>query len=487
MMDEDTAQWAADRIALLFQLHANADYIGEPVSILEHSWQAYEAAKKDDAPTKVQVASLLHDVGHMLGMEAGYPIGMDGCGIENHEKIGGDFLLSLGCHPYTAWLVSNHVNAKRFLVWKDPNYELSDASRTTLQHQGGPMTDHEAKAFMAVEGYEQALQMRSYDEAAKRINLPKPMITNIKEIVRLHVLENLKSGEVVLTGSSNRYYKCSTEQKRFYEENGYLVVKGHPLTSGKRCESLMSFVVFAFLVLIFVRLCKGADLDKMATALATNPTKDMLIHHEEVDDKTSGETRVQICRVENFSAAEGWKEIFDLSCEICGELFNEPAILFKDKLNYKLPGGGGFLAHQDATAYKPEEFASTHISVMIAVDPAYSEEVGPLHFAKGRHREGVFSNVKGVINKDVEDSMDFKPLYADPGDIVFFSSYIPHRSNTNRSNKPRRLGYLTYNKLSEGVFHNDYYTAKLESFKDGTGGTISINDDFGGKIVKVPH
>ena len=102
MMDEDsgasftdTAQWAADRIALLFQLHANADYIGEPVSILEHSWQAYEAAKKDDAPTKVQVASLLHDVGHMLGMEAGYPIGMDGCGIENHEKIGGDFLLSL--------------------------------------------------------------------------------------------------------------------------------------------------------------------------------------------------------------------------------------------------------------------------------------------------------------------------------------------------------------------------------------------------------
>lgn len=239
----DTAQWAADRIALLFQLHANADYIGEPVSILEHSWQAYEAAKKDDAPTKVQVASLLHDVGHMLGMEAGYPIGMDGCGIENHEKIGGDFLLSLGCHPYTTWLVSNHVNAKRFLVWKDPNYELSDASRTTLQHQGGPMTDHEAKAFMAVEGYEQSLKMRSYDEAAKRINLPKPMIDNIKEIVRLHVLENLESGEVVMTGAPNRYYKCSTEQKRFYEENGYLVLKGHPLTSGKRCESLMSFIV----------------------------------------------------------------------------------------------------------------------------------------------------------------------------------------------------------------------------------------------------
>jgi len=230
----EIAEWAASRIALLFKVHADEDYIGEPVSILEHSWQAYDAAKRDDAPSKVQVASLLHDVGHMLGMEAGYPIGMDGCGIENHEKIGGDFLLSLGCHPYTTWLVSNHVNAKRFLVWKDPSYQLSDASRTTLQHQGGPMTDHEAKSFMAVDGYEQSLKMRSYDEAAKKVNLPKPMIGNIKEIVRLHVLETLESGEVVFTASPNHYYKCSTEQKRSYEENGYLVVKGHPLTTGER-------------------------------------------------------------------------------------------------------------------------------------------------------------------------------------------------------------------------------------------------------------
>jgi methylmalonyl-CoA mutase N-terminal domain/subunit len=42
------------------------------------------------------------------------------------------------------------------------------------------MTDHEAKAFMAVEGYEQSLKMRSYDEAAKRINLPKPMMMKLQ-------------------------------------------------------------------------------------------------------------------------------------------------------------------------------------------------------------------------------------------------------------------------------------------------------------------
>eukprot|EP00956_Cyclotella_meneghiniana_P014515 scaffold21748_cov58-Cyclotella_meneghiniana.AAC.1 len=467
---ETVADRAADRIALLFQLHSNADYIGEPVSILEHSWQAYQVAKKCGAQPKVQVASLLHDVGHMLGMEAGYPIAMDGCGIENHESIGGDFLLSIGCHPYTAWLVANHVNAKRFLVWKDPQYPLTDASRTTLKHQGGPMSDDEAKEFMAVEGYEASITMRSYDEAAKNPNLPKPSINDIKDIVRSHVLETMERGQAILPSSSNeRYYdlhsnyRLSTEQLRYYNENGYLVIKGHPMTN-------------------------NVDLDKMANTLFANPGKEMkmLVHHEKVEvDGTTNESRVQICRVENFcQTVQEWSVISNLAKEICGELFNEEAVLFKDKLNYKMPGGGGFLAHQDATAYKPEEFASLHISVMVAVDPALSDSVGPLQIASGRHKEGVFLNNKGVIDKTVEDSMDFKPLYVERGDICFFSSYAPHRSFSNQSKNSRRLAYLTFNKKSEGDFHDVYYAAKLESFRDGTGGTISINDDFGGKIVK---
>ena len=141
------------------------------------------------------MASLLHDVGHMLRMEVGHPIAMDRCGIENHKSIRGNFLLSLGCHPYTAWLVGNHVNAKRFLAWKDPDYALTDASRTTLKHQGGPMSDDEAQAFMAVEGYEASITMRSYDEAAKNPHLPKRSIDVIREIVRAHVLETMEKGQ----------------------------------------------------------------------------------------------------------------------------------------------------------------------------------------------------------------------------------------------------------------------------------------------------
>jgi hypothetical protein len=308
--------------------------------------------------------------------------------------------------------------------------------------------------------------MRSYDEAAKNPELPEPSIDDIKQIVWMHVFETIEKGEAKMSSRERYYditsdYRLSSEQLRFYEENGYLVIKGHPLTN-------------------------NVDLDGMAKSLFANPRKEMLIHHELVRDETSDgqDDRVQICRVENFcTSIEEWKGITSLAQQICGELFNEPAVLFKDKLNYKMPGGGGFLAHQDATAYKPDEFASMHISVMVAVDQARHDDVGPLQFAKGRHKEGIFPNTKGVIEKAVEDSLTFEPFYAERGDIVFFSSYIPHRSFHNTSNNSRRLAYLTFNKESEGNFHDAYYKAKLESFRDGTGGTISINDDFSGTIV----
>lgn len=60
-------------------------------------------------------------------------------------------------------------------------------------------------------------------------------------------------------------------------------------------------------------------------------------------------------------------------------------MLFKEKINFKLPGGGGFLAHQDSVAYIG--LAKQHISAMVAVDAAV-EENGCLFVAPGRWSEG---------------------------------------------------------------------------------------------------
>jgi len=146
-----------------------SDYIGEPVNIKLHSEQAGALAKAFNPKDEEMIlAALLHDLGHVIGMEAGESAeGMGGCGIPRHEHVGADFLKLCGFSDRICKLVRSHVSAKRYLVWKDPNYKLSDASRTTLEHQGGPMKADEAKKYEADPDFKIYLQLRKWDEAAK--------------------------------------------------------------------------------------------------------------------------------------------------------------------------------------------------------------------------------------------------------------------------------------------------------------------------------
>ena len=49
-----------------------------------------------------------------------------------------------------------------------------------------------------------------------------------------------------------------------------------------------------------------------------------------------------------------------------GELMGEPAVLFEEKLNYKLSGGGGYRAHQDG--YTQIGPSSPSRKVLLALD-----------------------------------------------------------------------------------------------------------------------
>ena len=70
----------ARRLLSMFDSYGNSDYIGEPVSIIGHSLQAADCAR-EGGDDEVMVAALLHDIGHVVGMESGYPLGMNGCGF----------------------------------------------------------------------------------------------------------------------------------------------------------------------------------------------------------------------------------------------------------------------------------------------------------------------------------------------------------------------------------------------------------------------
>ena len=68
-----------------------------------------------------------------------------------------------------------------------------------------------------------------------------------------------------------------------------------------------------------------------------------------------------------------------------------------------------------------------------------------------------------LTDKDMKN-MKFIPIETQPGDAVFFDCYTPHRSEPNLSNKPRRILYLTYNKLADGDYREKYYEDKYNNY-----------------------
>lgn len=140
-----------------------ADRTGDPVDILDHDRQCAQLLRRDfPDDEELQVAGLLHDIGHVLlpGDDAG------------HGRHGADAVRAL-LGPRVARLIELHVTAKRFLVATDSTHAagLSASSRRTLIAQGGPMTPAETEAFRADPDFTAALALRRADDAGKVVGL----------------------------------------------------------------------------------------------------------------------------------------------------------------------------------------------------------------------------------------------------------------------------------------------------------------------------
>jgi hypothetical protein len=174
----------------------------------------------------------------------------------------------------------------------------------------------------------------------------------------------------------------------------------------------------------------------------------------------------QLCRVEDFlpyhpSFAE-FLEGHALS-GVLEQLFGEPAALFKEKINFKLPGGAGFQPHQDAPAFTTFD-QRYHVTLMLSVDAATSEN-GCLEVVDGLHGQGLLPQAPGgTLDPAWASAQVWRPIETQPGDALFFDSYVPHRSGPNRSGKPRRALYVTYNRAREGMHRRDYFARKRAAF-----------------------
>ncbi len=145
--------------------------------------------------------------------------------------------------------------------------------------------------------------------------------------------------------------------------------------------------------------------------------------------------------------------------KVTSQLFGDEAVLFKDKINFKLPGGDGFKAHQDVQAGW-DRYAKLHITALVSID-ASTVENGCLEMAAGYHDKGLIGEQWKPLE---EDALDYEAVITNPGDAVFFDSFAPHRSGPNMTDAQRRVLYVTYNAAAEGDHRRQYYDDKRLSY-----------------------
>jgi len=180
-----------EEVFALYEKHGDEDYIGEPVSQLEHMSQAALLAEEEGYDDEVILAAFFHDIGHLCAEDAEAE-SMDGFGNVDHEKLGADYLRERGFSERLAILVESHVIAKRYLTYKYPEYynKLSDASKATLEFQGGRMTEQEAVEFEKHPDAELFIRLRYWDDQAKEMNVPVQGLEHLKSLAIDHLYNN---------------------------------------------------------------------------------------------------------------------------------------------------------------------------------------------------------------------------------------------------------------------------------------------------------
>ncbi|MFJ6934542.1 inositol oxygenase family protein [Streptomyces sp. NPDC101132] len=151
------------------------DRSGDPVDLHDHALQtAHLLRRSHPADKELQVAGLVHDLGHLLrpGDDAG------------HADTAADAVRGL-LGERVARLVRLHVPAKRYLAAVEPRRALSAQSALTLAAQGGVMGREEAAAFAAGPDAGAAVVLRQADDAGKTPGLDAGVMEDWRPVLEL--------------------------------------------------------------------------------------------------------------------------------------------------------------------------------------------------------------------------------------------------------------------------------------------------------------
>ncbi len=154
-----------DDIEKLYFSRGSLHY-GEGITQIEHALQSAELAQAHGGSESLIVAALLHDIGHLFEKEEDVA---EGKFDDRHEAIGAKALSGLFLE--SVWRpVALHVAAKRYLCFIEPQYwtGLSEASKKSLELQGGTFTQEQARAFERATYWQEAVLLRRFDDMGKQ-------------------------------------------------------------------------------------------------------------------------------------------------------------------------------------------------------------------------------------------------------------------------------------------------------------------------------
>ena len=161
-------------------------YIGEKVTMTEHMIQSAMLAEKNKSSSSLICASLLHDYGHFILDNPDKLVNQKEDG--KHEDVAYRYLKKY-FKKNVVEPIKIHVKAKRYLARNQKYYRiLSQASKVSLHLQGGVMNDEESEKFKKEKFFDDAIKLRKFDEAAKKIGIKMKNINNYKSLLNSNLL-----------------------------------------------------------------------------------------------------------------------------------------------------------------------------------------------------------------------------------------------------------------------------------------------------------
>ncbi len=191
-MSSNRIQHLIEEIFNLYELYGSCYCDGNNISYLHYKCQAAWIAMQEGYEDEIVLAAFLHDIVYMIPhhdeSESLYDVGMI-----DAEEIGAAYLRKMGFSDALCNLVQSYSKTIRYLIHNNPLYymQLSGAGKQRLESTGGRMHIDEATRFESDSQFDLCLKIWQWDEAAKSVAQPLPLVNILRSKAIKHLEKNL--------------------------------------------------------------------------------------------------------------------------------------------------------------------------------------------------------------------------------------------------------------------------------------------------------